>query len=41
MTADLRTMFWKEWRSLIGGRARRQLLLTGGMLAIWAIWFPI
>ena len=41
MTVDLRTMFWKEWRSLIGGRARRQLLLTGGMLAVWGIWFPI
>lgn len=41
MTGDLRTMFWKEWRCLIGGRARRQLLLTGGMLSIWAIWFPI
>jgi ABC-2 type transport system permease protein len=41
MIADLRTMAWKEWRSLVGGRARRQLLLTGGMLCIWAIWFPI
>lgn len=41
MIGDLRTMFWKEWRSLLGGRARRQLLLTGGMLSIWAIWFPI
>lgn len=41
MIADLRTMFWKEWRSLVGGRARRQLLLTGGMLSIWAVWFPI
>jgi len=41
MIADLRTMIWKEWRSLIGGRARRQLLLTGGMLTIWAVWFPI
>jgi ABC-2 type transport system permease protein len=41
MIADLRTMFWKEWRSLVRGRARRQALLTGGMLAIWAIWFPI
>jgi ABC-2 type transport system permease protein len=38
---DLRTMLWKEWRSLLGGRARRQVLLTGGMLSIWAIWFPI
>jgi ABC-2 type transport system permease protein len=41
MIADLRTMIWKEWRSLVGGRARRQLLLTGGMLTIWAVWFPI
>jgi ABC-2 type transport system permease protein len=41
MIADLRTMAWKEWRSLVGGRARRQLLLTGGMLSIWALWFPI
>ena len=41
MIADLRTMFWKEWRSLIGGRARRQVVLTGGILSIWAIWFPI
>jgi ABC-2 type transport system permease protein len=41
MTDDLRTMFWKEWRSLIGGRARRQVVLTGGMLAIWAFWFPV
>jgi ABC-2 type transport system permease protein len=41
MIADLQTMFWKEWRSLVGGRARRQLLLTGGMLSIWAVWFPI
>lgn len=41
MIGDLRTMFWKEWRSLVGGRARRQLVISGGMLAIWAIWFPI
>lgn len=41
MIADLRTMAWKEWRALIGGRARRQVLLTGGMLGIWAVWFPI
>jgi ABC-2 type transport system permease protein len=38
---DLRTVFWKEWRALVGGRARRQVLLTGGMLSIWAVWFPI
>ena len=41
MSAGLRAMVWKEWRSLLGGRARRQVLLTGGMLSIWAIWFPI
>lgn len=41
MIADLRTVFWKEWRSLVGGRARRQVLLTGGMLSFWAVWFPI
>lgn len=41
MIEDLRTVAWKEWRSLVGGRARRQVLLTGGMLSIWAIWFPI
>jgi ABC-2 type transport system permease protein len=41
MIADLRAMGWKEWRSLVGGRAKRQLLMTGGMLTIWAIWFPI
>jgi ABC-2 type transport system permease protein len=41
MSEDLRTMFWKEWRSLVGGKARRQVLLTGGMLSIWAVWFPI
>jgi ABC-2 type transport system permease protein len=41
MNTDLRALVWKEWRSLLGGRARRQVLLTGGMLSIWAIWFPI
>lgn len=41
MIADLRTVIWKEWRSLRGGRARRQVLLTGGMLAVWAVVFPI
>jgi len=41
MIADLRTMFWKEWRSLVRGKARRQALLTGGILAIWSVWFPI
>jgi ABC-2 type transport system permease protein len=41
MSTDLRTVLWKEWRSLVNGRARRQLLLTGGMLAIWGVLFPI
>lgn len=41
MIADLRTVVWKEWRSVWGGRARRQILLTGGMLSIWAVIFPI
>ncbi|HSM38714.1 MAG TPA: ABC transporter permease [Candidatus Limnocylindrales bacterium] len=41
MIADLRTMFWKEWRSLVRGKARRQALLTGGILATWSVWFPI
>jgi len=41
MITDLRSVAWKEWRSLLGGRARRQILIVGGMLAIQAIWFPI
>lgn len=41
MIADMRTVAWKEWRSLTGGRARRQLLLTGGILAIYGVLFPI
>jgi ABC-2 type transport system permease protein len=40
MIADLRTVVWKEWRSLIGGRARRQLLIVGVLLAFQAILFP-
>jgi ABC-2 type transport system permease protein len=39
---DLRTMFWKEWRSLVSGPARRQMGLTAGILAVlWAVLFPI
>lgn len=41
MSTDLRTVLWKEWRSLIGGRARRQLLMIGGVLAAMALIFPI
>ena len=41
MIADIRTIVWKEWRSIWGGRARRQILLTGGMLSVWAVIFPI
>jgi len=38
---DLATVMWKEWRSIFAGRARRQVLLVGGMLAFWAVVFPI
>ncbi len=41
MNADLWTVLWKEWRSLMGGRARRQLLIIGGVLAVMALIFPI
>lgn len=41
MTRDLWTVAWKEWRSLVAGRAKRQLLLTAGMLAVYAVIFPI
>lgn len=41
MTHDIATVMWKEWRSITGGRARRQVLLVGGMLAFWAVVFPI
>lgn len=41
MRADLTTVVWKEWRSVLAGRARRQLLIVGGMLAFWAVLFPI
>lgn len=39
--SDLATVMWKEWRSIVSGRARRQVLLVGGMLAFWAVVFPI
>lgn len=39
--SDLAAIMWKEWRSIIAGRARRQVLLVGGMLAFWAVVFPI
>jgi hypothetical protein len=35
MSGDLRTVLWREWRSITSGRARRQLLSTGAVLAIW------
>ncbi len=41
MSADVWTVLWKEWRSLMGGRARRQLLIIGGVLAAMALIFPI
>lgn len=41
MSTDVRTVLWKEWRSLMGGRARRQLLMIGGVLAAMALIFPI
>lgn len=41
MSTDLSTVIWKEWRSLMGGRARRQLLIIGGVLAGMALIFPI
>jgi ABC-2 type transport system permease protein len=41
MTADIATVLWKEWRSLLGGRSRRQLLLIGGVLAIQVLIFPL
>ena len=41
MSSDLSTVAWKEWRSLMGGRARRQLLMIGGVLAVMALIFPI
>jgi ABC-2 type transport system permease protein len=41
VSTDLSTVAWKEWRSLMGGRARRQLLIIGGVLAAMSLIFPI
>lgn len=41
MIGDLLTVLWKEGRSLAGGRAKRQLLLTGGIMLFYAFLFPI
>jgi ABC-2 type transport system permease protein len=41
VSTDLSTVLWKEWRSLMGGRARRQLLIIGGVLAAMSLIFPI
>lgn len=41
MSTDVWTVLWKEWRSLMGGRARRQLLIIGGVLTAMALIFPI
>ncbi len=41
MIADLRTVIWKEWRSLIHGQSRRQLMVMVAMLAFWAVWLPV
>jgi ABC-2 type transport system permease protein len=38
---DLRLVLWKEWRSLLHGQSRRQLLLMTATLAFWAIWLPV
>ncbi len=40
MIADLRAVIWKEWRSLIHGQNRRQLLIMLASLAFWAVWLP-
>lgn len=41
MTGDLRIVIWKEWRSLIHGQNRRQLVVITVSLAFWAVWLPI
>jgi ABC-2 type transport system permease protein len=41
VSTDVWTVLWKEWRSLMGGRARRQLLIIGGVLTAMALIFPI
>jgi len=41
MTSDMRTVIWREWRSLIHGQNRRQLVIMVVMLGFWAIWLPL
>ena len=41
MMRDIRTVIWKEWRSLINGQSRRQLMVMVVMLAFWAVWLPV
>jgi ABC-2 type transport system permease protein len=41
VSADILTVVWKEWRALIHGRARRQVILTAGMMGVWAVIMPI
>jgi ABC-2 type transport system permease protein len=41
MMSDVRTVIWKEWRSLIHGQNRRQLVIMVVLLAFWAIWLPV
>jgi ABC-2 type transport system permease protein len=38
---DLRTVIWKEWRSVRNGRARRQIVLMITVLSVFAIISPI
>ena len=40
MTADIATVMWKEWRTLLGGRSRRQLAMTAGMLLLFGAYLP-
>lgn len=41
MIGDIRTVIWKEWRSLAYGQNRRQLVVIVVMLSFWAVWLPI
>ncbi len=41
MITDLRTVIWKEWRSLAYGQNRRQLVVMVVMLSFWAVWLPL
>jgi ABC-2 type transport system permease protein len=41
MITDLVTVVWKEWRSVSRGSSRRQLVLSGLLLAMWAVLFPL